>query len=346
MAIKIMVFEEDTLETVKNKLVSILNSNLEDGNVISAKCVKSRQLKIYGDNEKEILQNRMSFKILDNFEDTDPNSNNQKIIYNKFKHDDKNLYKNVMYCNDLLFPEHIKHDRVLEEIFISTNTCLDYVNENKPEELSLYLSFTNVEDADLIWLNREQIKKEFELVIECFSDVEIFVNKVKNNLFPFDNSKTDVFEKIKIGTLLDMDLHEILNAVWKFAQRSCYKTEIIKRLKEELNDSSGICCSGLAARLINSIQGFFDENKYPSLKIKISIDDEMKCKINQLISNSAIKRDIDPLYDADKFKLMVDEIIKLHSQNIMDEFTPEDILRNGINEENILRVAYELYEIK
>lgn len=338
---KIMVFNGDTIETVKIKLADILSKVLNKDIIVD-------NLKIYGDNEKEQLQNRMTFKIKES-------ENEKKIIKigRNFKQEDKYLYKTAMNSNEFVCPERLKsierNDEskivnVLEEIFIATNTWLEYISENYPEDLELYLSITNVKDANIIWLNREEIKNELNLVIEC-CEVENFVNKIKNNLFPLDNLKNDIFEKIKIGTLLEMDLHEILNAVWKFIQQSEYKIEIIKRLREELEDGSGICCSGIAARLINSIQGFFDESKYPSLKIKISIDDEMKSKINKIISDVAIKNEIDPLYDSIKFKQIVNETIKTNSKLIMDEFTEEEIFRNGINEDNILRLTYELYQL-
>lgn len=370
---KIIVFEEDTLETIKDKLAITLNSVIEDQHI------NSNQLKIYGDNDKEQLQSRMTFKIstpvaqeghcVERNESAAVLSEKLKIK-SRFKLEDRNLYKNIMYCNDFEFPIHLRcssntysfadshmvndsdsqlnTSRLLEEIFIATNTWLDHINENKPHEMALYLSLTGVEDADLIWLNRDKIKKELQLVVEC-SDIENFINKVRNKLFPYDvygNRHDFVFEKIKTGTLLDMDLYEILNATWKFIQRSEYKIEMLKRLHEELDDSSGICCSGIAARLVNSIQGFFDETKYSSLKIKININDEMKAKINKIISDYAQKQDIDPLYDKDKFKQLIDDVIKARSREIMDEFSSEDILKNGINEENILRLAYELYQIK
>jgi len=148
-----------------------------------------------------------------------------------------------------------------------------------------------------------------------------------------------------------MDLHEILNGVWKFINNKENKAtgvhlQMIERLKEELEDSANICCSGIAARLISSIQGFFDENKYPSLKIKISIDDEMKSKINTIISQKALTLEIDPLYDINAFKNMVDAVIDENADFIMNEFTPQDIALNGINRENILQLAYDLYNIK
>lgn len=333
---KIIVFNEDNFETVKIKLLNVLNSVSSSNN---STIIKLDQLKIYGDNENEQLQSRMRFKII--------NRDENKCLesFSRFDRSDKPLYMNVMYCNDYLFPEHINRNRNLEEIFIATNTWLHFINESNIDELPLYLSLTNIEDADIIWINRDQIKRELQIIVDC-PDIENFVDKVKNYLFPYDNSKTDIFDKIKVGTLMDMDLHEILNAVWKFIQQHEHKIEMLKRLREELDDSAGICCSGLAARLINSIQGFFDEIKHPSLKIKINIDDEMKSKINRLVSQTAITQQIDPLYDSDKFKLLVMEIVETHSDSIINEFTSEDIIKNGINRENILHLAFEMYQLK
>lgn len=332
---KILVFDKDTVESVKIKLLSALNSTNQK------KPIRLNQLKIYGDNETEQLQSRMQFKISSD----DSATWDENAVVSRFKQSDKHFYKNVMYLNDYLFPEHINRTRNLEKIFIVTNTWLHFISESNPDELQLYLSLTNIENADIIWFNRHQIKRELNSVIES-PDLENFVIKVKNHLFPFDDSKTELFKKIKIGTFADMDLHEILNAVWKFIQQHEHKTEMLKRLREELDDSFGVCCSGIAARLVNSIQGFFDEATHPSLKIKIDINDEMKSKLNRLISGAAIEREIDPLYDSDEFKELVNEIVGACSEDIINEFTPEDIIRNGINQENILRLAYELYQLK
>jgi hypothetical protein len=272
----------------------------------------------------------------------------------RFETEDKHLYKHVMYHNSFTFPEHINRDgdkgRLLEEAFIATNRWLTFVSEENEEELVMYLYLTNIEDADIIWLRREEIQQELKQLIEC-PDVDNFIAKIQNHLFPLDESKTKIFQKIREGSLMEMELHEILNAVWKFINNKENKSQgihlqMIERLKEELEDSANVCCSGVAARLISSIQGFFDVNKYPSLKIKISIDDEMKSKINTLISHKALTLEIDPLYDINEFKKMVDVAIEENAESMMNEFTSQDVALNGINKENILRLAYDLYNIK
>lgn len=361
---KIMVYEEDSIETVKNKLLSVLSSGPQ-----SPVWDPSKQIKIYGDNRQERLQSKMTFEIINsNPEDRVDKQQRLDLKMPRFMIEDKYLYKNVMYHNYFTFPEHItregKKGRLFEEAFIATNTWLNFVSDEKEEELLMYLFLTDIEDADIIWLRREEIRQELKQLIEC-PNVDNFIAKIQNHLFPCvrldpwelpatdrdDESKSKIFKKIRDGTLMEMDLHEILNGVWKFINNKENKSQgthlqMIERLKEELEDSANICCSGIAARLISSIQGFFDEDKYPSLKIKISIDDEMKSKINTLISQKAIILEIDPVYDINEFKKMVDTVIDENADSIMNEFTPQDIALNGISRENILRVAYDLYNIK
>lgn len=336
---KIMVYEEDSIETIKNKLLSILTNGSS----------APKQIKIYGDNRQERLQNKMTFEIMDSdtggFRDIE-----QYSCRRRFEAEDKHLYKLVMYHNSFTFPEHINREgdkgRLLEEAFIATNRWLNFVSEENEEELVMYLYLTNIEDADIIWLRREEIQQELKYLIEC-PDVDNFIAKIQNHLFPLDESKSKIFQKIREGSLMEMELHEILNAVWKFIKKNNKSQEqMIERLKEELEDSANVCCSGVAARLISSIQGFFDVNKYPSLKIKISIDDEMKSKINTLISQKALTLEIDPLYDINEFKKMVDVVIEENVESMMNEFTSQDIALNGINKENILQLAYDLYNIK
>lgn len=337
---KIMVYEEDSIETIKKKLLSVL--------IDSGYTQKQKQIKIYGDNRKEQLQSKMTFELI--------SSNSTSACKGptpRFMNEDKYLYKNVMYHNFITFPEHIaregKKGRLLEEAFIATNTLLKFVSEENEEVLPMYLFLTNIEDADIIWLSREEIRQELKQLIEC-PDVDNFVTKIQNHLFPFDGSKSKIFQKIRDGTFMEMDLHEILNAVWKFINKKENKLQgihlqMIERLKDELQDAH-VCCSGVAARLISSIQGFFDEDIYPSLKIKISIDDEMKAKINTLVSQKALVLEIDPLYDINEFKKIVNTVINENAESMMNEFTPQDVARNGINRENILQLAYDLYNIK
>ena len=356
---KIMVYEEDSIETIKNKLLSIL--------INIGALTRSSQIKIYGDNRQERLQNRMTFEISPS-DSTQREDGEWAIVGDdgskRFETEDKHLYKHVllrsaelrsvMYHNSFTFPEHINREgnkgRLLEEAFIATNRWLNFVNEESKDELVMYLYLTNIEDADIIWLRREEIQQELKHLIEC-PDVDNFIAKIQNHLFPLDESKSKIFQKIREGSLMEMELHEILNAVWKFINNKENKSQgihlqMIERLKEELEDSANVCCSGVAARLISSIQGFFDVNKYPSLKIKISIDDEMKSKINTLISQKALTLEIDPLYDINEFKKMVDIVIEENAEYMMNEFTSQDVALNGINKENILRLAYDLYNIK
>ncbi|MGL5962218.1 MAG: hypothetical protein ACRCZ0_09750 [Cetobacterium sp.] len=344
---KIMVYEEDSIETIKNKLLSVLINIDASSPLVQG----SKQIKIYGDNRQEQLQNKMTFEIVDS---GSSNCLQHEACRRHFDIKDTAELRSVLYHNSFTFPEHINREgdkgRLLEEAFIATNRWLNFVSEESEEELVMYLYLTNIEDADIIWLRREKIQQELKQLIEC-PEVDNFLAKIQNHLFPLDESKTKIFKKIKEGSLMEMELHEILNAVWKFINNKENKSQgihiqMIERLKEELEDSANVCCSGVAARLISSIQGFFDVNKYPSLKIKISIDDEMKSKINTLISQKALTLEIDPLYDINEFKKMVDVVIEENTESMMSEFTSQDIALNGINKENILRLAYDLYNIK
>jgi hypothetical protein len=342
---KVMVYKEDTIETIKNKLLLILINNGLD---------ETKQIKIYGDNKKEQLQSKMTFEIVEENAMSLNSSRINRFKINRFKIKDKYLYKNVMYHNSFTFPEHInrygKKGRLLEEAFIATNRWLNFINEESEKELIMYLNLTNIEDADIIWINREEIRQELKQFID-YPDIDNFVANIQMQLFPFDETKLKIFEKIRDGTLMEMELHEILNAVWKFINNIENKSQgvylqMIQRLKEELEDSENVCCSGVAARLISSIQGFFDTTKYPSLKIKISIDDEMKSKINTLISQKALTLQIDPFYDKNAFQQMIELVIEENVEDIMNEFTSQDIALNGISKENILKLAYNLYDIK
>ena len=64
-------------------------------------------------------------------------------------------------------------------------------------------------------------------------------------------------------------LINILVKVWLYIQNNQHKDEMIKRLIQELIDTSGTCSSGYLTRIINSITGFGD------LSIRISWEDQI-----------------------------------------------------------------------
>lgn len=79
----------------------------------------------------------------------------------------------------------------------------------------------------------------------------------------------NVFERIMIDTSIyeDMKLSDIYMMVWKKIQKSKYKSELEKRLYEEMMDMEDTCSSGYLIRLINVFSGF-DNFNYITISYK------------------------------------------------------------------------------
>lgn len=64
------------------------------------------------------------------------------------------------------------------------------------------------------------------------------------------------FNMIESETYHAFDPKVLFMSIWKFIMNNEYKDDMILRLKEELEDSNGLCMTGCIVRLMNSIRGF------------------------------------------------------------------------------------------
>jgi hypothetical protein len=347
---KFNVFRDDTVKSITYRLAGVLKRFPKD-------------VEILGDSsrsEKEQLQKRMTYKV-------EKDAKSTVEVVSRFKPDDTDRYMEVIGLDDYIFPKDVVRDgelgRRLEEIFLVTNQYLMSVFENKvEEELIFYLDVCGIEDAVKIWFDRNAILKDLNEVIgnkvignEVIGnererqrvegdDINEFLNEVVDDIFP--NIDMSRFIKIiKTGNVRDVKLLELLNAVWKFiyTKQGQTFTEMKKRLREEVLEGMEVCTSGMCAHLVSVIQGFFDEEKQPSLRIKMSIVDELKAKITQNINKLAMEKEVDPLMDRDDFKKLVDDYIEANAKEILDGFT--DIRMSGLSKKVIKDVAYKVYSL-
>lgn len=61
----------------------------------------------------------------------------------------------------------------------------------------------------------------------------------------------------------------VFDHVWSYIQRHKDKDELVKRLREEVIDSRGMCSNGKITRLVNSLQGFMDGLESPVSKMEM-----------------------------------------------------------------------------
>lgn len=332
---KFTVFRDDTVKSVTHRLADVLKRFPED-------------VTILGDNDKQELQPRMTYRIPKDAKST---------VVSRFKPEEVDRYMEVIGLEDYIFPKNVVRDgelgRQLEELFLVTNRYLTSVFEEKnEEELLFYLDLTGIPDAEMIWFEREKILKDMYVVIgnERQRDEDInneFLDEIFDDIFP-DREMGSFIGRIKTACVRDVKLLDLLNAVWKFIHTKQGETftEMKRRLKEEIVEAMGVCTSGVCAHLVSVIQGYFDEDKQPSLKIKMSLVDELKAKLTQNINMLAMEREVDPVMERDDFKKLIDEYINASAKEILGSFTDDDIRMSGLSKQMITDVAYKVYRVE
>ena len=124
--------------------------------------------------------------------------------------------------------------------------------------------------------------KEKEILICTFSDVLTYFDKVKETLEEepkktLNKSLTRIsFDQATYGRE-NHRLMNILCLVFTYISTHEHSEEMKKRLLEELIDSSGVCSTGNAFRLINVLSGFGEYD------ITISFEDQFKAKFQLLL---------------------------------------------------------------
>jgi hypothetical protein len=331
---KFNVFRGDTVTSITNRLADVLKRFPED-------------VTILGDGDKQELQPRMTYRISKDAKST--------IEVSRFNPDEVDRYMEVIGMEDYIFPNNVVRDgdlgRRLEEIFLVTNRCITSVFEDKAEEeLLFYLDLCGIPDAEMIWFEREEILKDLYVVIgnerQRDEDINEFLDEIFDDIFP-DREMGSFIRRIKTSSVRDIKLLDLLNAVWKFIHTKQGETftEMKKRLREEILEGMEVCTSGVCAHLVSVIQGYFDEDKQPSLKIKMSLVDELQARLTQNINALAMEREVDPVMESDNFKKLIDEYVDMNAKDILDGFTDDDIRMSGLSKQMIIDVAYRSYRI-
>jgi hypothetical protein len=331
------VFRNDTVETITKRLSDVL---------------KKSPITISGEQG---LQPEMTFSFSEETKST--------IESSRFRSDEITQYLRVIGNCDYVFPDHLFPEKVnrdsdlgrrLCEIFIATNKFLDHVFKNEVEKQFLFhLASCGIPDAEKIWSNRYDIWKDLNTVMreneQKDKDIDEFLCEVVNDVFPASHKYLHHFNKrIKLGSVRDVKILQLLNAVWKFIHTKKGDTfiEMKKRLREEILEGMEVCTSGLCAHLVSVIQGYFDEDEEPSLKIRMSVVEELQGKLIHNINTLAIKRNVDPVLEYVDFKKLVDEYIDRNVEDILDEFTADSIKMNGLSKQMIITTVYRIYGIK
>lgn len=105
-------------------------------------------------------------------------------------------------------------------------------------------------------------------------------------------------EIIAFGT----DHLTVFNHVWSYIQSHEHKDELIRRLREEVVESRGMCSNGKICRLINALQGFMDGLEAPVSKMEL-----FQNKIAQLMELPMMKRVAEALKLFAEFEIPEDQ---------------------------------------
>ncbi len=187
--------------------------------------------------------------------------NNVKTIY----HNKQNVHVNkieesvLQICKILLTTDTMKINKInidyayvktqIEDILKETRENILKEHENNKEKYCKYCNENSKEnEVDILYCSNEC---ENEYVKE---------NKIRSSL-----NRIFMDRSLYLGSSLSI----ITVKLWSYIYANDFKTEMIKRLLEELEEMSGTCASGFLSRLVNCLSGFGD------LQITISIEDQL-----------------------------------------------------------------------
>jgi hypothetical protein len=186
--------------------------------------------------------------------------NNVKTIY----HNKQNVHVNkieesvLQICKILLTTDTMKINKInidytyvkmqIEDILKEIKENIKD-RENNKKEYCKYCNDNSKENEDNILYCSSKCENEY-----------IKENKIRSSL-----NRIFMDRSLYLGSSLSI----ITVKLWSYIQANDFKTEMIKRLLEELEEMSGTCASGFLSRLVNCLSGFGD------LQITISIEDQL-----------------------------------------------------------------------
>lgn len=233
------------------------------------------------------------------------------------------------------------YNKVMYKDMVDVHVAFNNVLLATPEPIKA-CNASNIPNAKAYWNDRKNIvERTLKAVAKTKAYVVTKNDRVKDiitTLFPFEEIQKKLVRRVKESTIRGIEMSHLLISVWSFIQAHEHKDELIKRLKEEIVVGQKVCTSGLCARIISSIQGFFDVDKHPLLCIKMSVDDELTGKIFTLVNKECVKAEIDPAFDKD-FPKLLETVIKEHSKDLIREY--DEIF----TEYELLDFAKNLYHV-
>ena len=117
-------------------------------------------------------------------------------------------------------------------------------------------------------------------------------NTNKEDRESIEGSLTRVLIDRAVYGSTNMTLTTILAKVWTYIQDSEHKTELEKRLLEELIESNNKCSTGYTSRLVNTLSGF-DDNMSISISFEDQIISNLEGRLNAKIREMSDDNEVD-----------------------------------------------------
>ena len=344
---------QEQIDTVYEKIMHIASSRYYD-NKIKANAI---DILIRSNNKKYIDNSKILLERLRQEERIQDTNNNVHQIRSRIN----NLKKQVKNPFEVFDEYDIELQNVLLEQIRNLQIRENNIIRNQNQKASVYNDTQNVHNHEInenvlniassivnnnsktsdILMIEDELKKYYPEYEKHQVEIEKSLNRIKN-----DSSK------FRDGITISMIFDKIIGII----SNSKYKSEMIKRLGEELYEMNGLCSTGHMSRLINVIQGFDIPNE---LQIKINPKDEIYANIQSYLSSEIQKSDnyeqlMDDMIDtnvenkkrfisfvSDKMKNKVKEFKKDYN-NIIDSTTlklnVEDSLINYLKNENDVKM--------
>ncbi len=124
---------------------------------------------------------------------------------------------------------------------------------------------------------------------------------------PYDHVFFDTIESCPTYNDDSLNILDLFAAIYRFIEESAYKTDLHRRLKEEMDDAVGTCLTGHVCRLFNVLRGYVDND------LDVVIENDYDLYRTKIFSNLT---KVVNVYD-DRAKLLVD-IKSIVNENLID----------------------------
>lgn len=259
------------------------------------------------------------------------NPNEMKTHFIRWYNNTPDYFKRSNILDILL--QHSEDDPLVQEIYQIERLRGNMMNATS-NNLTIYNDTQNVHNSTIMHCTKEKAKDLIKFT-QSFENVDIIKFLTENNIF--DDITDNVIHRIFMDNTRFNDsftAYSLFTSVIKYINKSEHKSELIIRLKQEINEMDKLCISGHITRIINVFKGF-DER----FEVNMNFADQLKSVIKTLLSKEINKLEDSELhnmivygtYDENFKKYYYDFIKNILNKNLVylcDEYGKEDVITN------------------